>query len=78
MGALKPHGYRLKAGSPCINAGAVIVTNGAADAWGSPIPQSNVNIGAHEFGGLPTGVVMRKYSPKGVKMTFDGAWMADG
>jgi len=41
-------GYKLKAGSPCINAGGVVPDNGGHDFWGNPLYISLPDIGAYE------------------------------
>jgi hypothetical protein len=48
-------GYRLKPGSPCIDSGSAINTNGARDFWGNPVPNAGgtTDRGAHEFSGNP-------------------------
>jgi hypothetical protein len=43
-------GYKLKAGSPCINAGVSISGNGGFDFWSGALNQGAVDIGAHEYG----------------------------
>jgi hypothetical protein len=42
-------GYKLKTGSPCINAGVVIPENGGKDYWGNPLYYGKPDIGVHEF-----------------------------
>ena len=43
-------GYRLRDGSPCIDAGLVIEGNGSTDFWGNPVPAgSKPDIGANEW-----------------------------
>jgi len=42
-------GYKLQAGSPCINAGKVVADNGNRDFWGNTLYNGNPDIGAHEF-----------------------------
>lgn len=48
-------GYKLKATSPCINTGIVVANNGGKDYWGNTVPYNsgNIDIGAHEYAGLP-------------------------
>lgn len=42
-------GYQLRAGSPCLGAGAVIPDNGGRDFWGNPVPRDRPpDIGAHQ------------------------------
>lgn len=48
-------GYKLKAGSPCINAGVSISGNGGFDFWEGSLSQGAVDIGVHEYGST-TGV----------------------
>lgn len=43
-------GYKLKAGSPCINSGVAISGNGGVDFWGDSLPKGSVDIGVHEYG----------------------------
>jgi hypothetical protein len=43
-------GYRLQAGSPCINAGLRIDGNGGRDFWSGALYSGNPDVGAHEFG----------------------------
>jgi hypothetical protein len=50
-------GYKLQAGSPCINAGATIAGNGGKDYWGNPVPNGATDIGANEFTGSTTPVL---------------------
>lgn len=41
-------GYKLKEGSPCINAGRLVTTNGGKDYWGNSVSTSTAsNIGAY-------------------------------
>ena len=42
-------GYKLQPGSPCINAGFLILNNGGRDYWGNKITDSKPDIGAFEF-----------------------------
>ena len=43
-------GYRLTAGSPCINAGKTFTQNGGRDFFGNSVPQDGAtDIGAHEY-----------------------------
>ena len=43
-------GYRLRDGSPCIDAGLVIEGNGSTDFWGNPVPAGSMpDIGANEW-----------------------------
>lgn len=43
-------GYKLKAGSPCIDAGKLLLQNGGKDYFGISVPQNGkVDIGASEF-----------------------------
>ncbi|MEZ0295702.1 MAG: right-handed parallel beta-helix repeat-containing protein [Candidatus Methylacidiphilales bacterium] len=39
-------GFRLKPGSPCLGAGALLPNNGAKDFWGKPLSAEKANIGA--------------------------------
>jgi len=41
-------GYKLKTGSPCINAGRAIENNGGKDYWGNKVPNGLTDIGAQE------------------------------
>ncbi len=41
-------GYMLKAGSPCIDAGVIVQTNGNKDFWGNSLYKDAPNIGVHE------------------------------
>ena len=41
-------GYKLKAGSPCIDAGKSIAESGVLDFWGNKIKAVNPSIGVHE------------------------------
>jgi hypothetical protein len=44
-------GYKLQAGSPCIDSGLSIASNGGKDYWGNPVPYNNgsTDRGAHEY-----------------------------
>lgn len=42
-------GFRLAAGSPCIDAGQAIPNMGNEDFWANPLYQNTADIGAHEF-----------------------------
>jgi hypothetical protein len=42
-------GYKLLAGSSCINKGKVISANGGKDYWGNPLYNGAADIGAHEY-----------------------------
>ncbi len=42
-------GFKLTAGSPCINAGEDIANGGSEDFWDNPLYQNAADIGAHEF-----------------------------
>ena len=44
-------GYKLKAGSPCIDSGISIEDNGARDFWGNPVPNAggSADRGVHEY-----------------------------
>lgn len=44
-------GYKLQSGSPCINTGKSISSNGGKDFWGNSLYNGNPDIGAHEFSG---------------------------
>ena len=45
-------GYKLKAGSPCIDSGKIIANSGGKDYWGNTVPQgSATDRGAHEYSG---------------------------
>lgn len=41
-------GYKLKADSPCINAGMPIAANGGRDFYGNPLADGSLDIGAYE------------------------------
>ncbi|MEW4923957.1 fibronectin type III domain-containing protein [Algibacter sp. 2305UL17-15] len=41
-------GYKIKAGSPCIDAGKDITGNGGKDFWGNTLYNGSADIGAHE------------------------------
>jgi hypothetical protein len=41
-------GYKLKANSPCIGRGLAISGAGSLDFWGNTLPESPLNIGAHQ------------------------------
>ena len=45
-------GYKLRLGSPCINAGKIIPNNGGIDYWGNALYTGNPDIGAHEYNDL--------------------------
>ncbi len=49
QGILSVSGYRLKSGSPCIDAGIVIENNGGLDYFGNPLYNGAPDIGAHEY-----------------------------
>ena len=43
-------GYRLKSGSPCIDAGLTLASNGGKDFFGTAVPSAGqADIGAAEF-----------------------------
>lgn len=42
-------GYRIRSGSPCIDAGLAIPDNGGRDFFGNRLPQGCLDIGAHQF-----------------------------
>lgn len=44
-------GFKLTAGSTCINAGHDIPNKGNEDFWGNPLYQKTADVGAHEFTG---------------------------
>jgi len=48
-------GYFLQANSPAINTGLILPGHADLDFWGNPVPfnNSNVDIGAYEFQGIP-------------------------
>lgn len=69
------NGYKLKAGSPCINAGTVVAKDGATDFWGAVLPQSNIDIGAHELG-LTTGISRQRLPFIGSHN--ESRWSVDG
>ena len=48
-------GYFLQAISPAINSGLMLTGHADLDFWGNPVPYENTNadIGAHEFQGIP-------------------------
>lgn len=48
-------GYKLQAGSPAINKGVSISSNGGSDFFGSALYNGAADIGPHEFGGSPGG-----------------------
>ncbi len=66
-------GYKLKANSPCINAGKVIDNNGGKDFFGNPAPYPGTlpDIGALEYQG-------KGKSPIGLNNEFDSTSMAKG
>jgi len=41
-------GYKLKPGSPCINAGIPVAGNGGRDFYGNPVNDGSIDIGAYE------------------------------
>jgi hypothetical protein len=41
-------GFMLRAGSPCIGAGAIVRDNGGRDFWGAELPTGPPNVGASE------------------------------
>ena len=41
-------GYKIQEGSPCIDAGKSITSNGGKDFWGNTLYNGNPDIGAHE------------------------------
>jgi len=60
-------GYRLQAGSPCINKGLLIAGNGGRDFWSGALYSGNPDVGAHEFGatvGLKGPLVHETSAPK--------------
>jgi hypothetical protein len=49
-------GYRLKTGSPALNAGTVVANNGGRDYFGNPVPADQApNIGAYQGPGISAG-----------------------
>jgi hypothetical protein len=45
-------GYKLRPGSPCIDAGKTVPNNGGRDYWGNPVPSgAGTDIGACEYPG---------------------------
>ena len=42
-------GYKLKPGSPCIDAGRIVADNGGRDYFGNPLYNEAPDIGAHEY-----------------------------
>lgn len=56
------NGYRLKAGSPCIDKGRVVEGNGGRDYFGNKLYNGAPDIGAHEY-----------YDPSGLGGASDGA-----
>ena len=60
-------GYRLQAGSPCINKGLMINGNGGRDFWSGALYSGNPDVGAHEFGatvGLKGPVIRETSAPR--------------
>jgi len=43
------NGYKLQAGSSCINTGKTIANNGGRDYWGNPLYAGSPDIGANEY-----------------------------
>ena len=47
-------GYKLQAGSPCIDSGMTIANNGGRDYWGNAVPfNGTTDRGANEWSGVP-------------------------
>jgi len=59
-------GYKLKTGSPCINAGIYIPNNGGKDYWGNPVGTGKPDIGAYESPNIAASVKLNTD-----KQTFD-------
>ena len=75
MGTLD--GYKLQAGSPCIDAGADISGSGGRDFWGSAVPYGSAyDIGAHEY---ISAVMMIEaeveITPKTLNLASHGRWI---
>lgn len=57
--------YKLKPGSPCIDAGTIITNNGGKDFWGSIVPDNNkTDIGAYEGPGTNSTAVVQGHAEK--------------
>ncbi len=56
-------GYKLKAGSPCINAGIYIPKNGSKDYWGNTVGIGKPDMGAYETPGITASVGLNSDKP---------------
>ena len=56
-------GYKLKAGSPCINAGLFIPNNGGKDYWGNKLGTGKPDIGAYESPSITASVELNADLP---------------
>ncbi len=70
-------GYKLQAGSPCIDSGMTILNNGGKDYWGNIVPQGLASDrGAHEYDGVvttppvPTGLTATAASSSQINVTW--------
>jgi hypothetical protein len=59
LGRASCEGYKLRAGSPCIDSGMTIPSSGGQDFWGNPVPAGGgPDRGAHEFSGGPSKILL--------------------
>ncbi len=64
-------GYRLKPGSPCINAGMLVALNAPRDFFGNPVDDGSPDIGAYEQ--IGSGV----FADPAAQARLDRAYVAD-
>lgn len=78
--------YQLKAGSPCLNAGRLVVNNGGKDFWGNAVSSTTApNIGAYNGPGLaqvptpkPTPVPVNLLQNPGFESGVNSPWTTTG
>lgn len=78
-------GYRIQAGSPCIDSGKTISSNGGKDYWGTTVPQNSAtDRGACEYVGtvtipaVPTGLTATAASASQINITWNTVTGATG
>lgn len=72
-------GYRLHAGSPALNSGAVIADNGGKDYWGNPVSAAQPpSRGAFQGPGLPGGLTNAGFESEQASTHTPTGWATDG
>jgi hypothetical protein len=67
-------GYKLQAGSPCIDAGTDIPDSGGWDFWGNEVPSGDgYDVGAHEYAPLVPAEV--DITPQTLNLASKGRWI---